>query len=281
MVARLAGTRHTRHDGPVHEGGLNDDEVALVLRRAAELSPPLESLGAGPFAYDRAALEEAAAEVGIEPAAVRRALAELDAGALAPTAETAATRSTIVVRRVIARPAPAVDADARLVLRRELFRLRRDTGSRMVWVRSTALAARAVRSVNRVTGHLRLTDIPAIEVHVLAVDDDTTLVQLALDTTSYRRRETGEIVGSAAMGAASLAVGIGGLGLHPLGMAVGAGGAALGALGCAGAAALYRSRLADTEAIAEGVLDELTRDGGRAARAMPRLPRRLSRGYYL
>jgi hypothetical protein len=253
----------------VHEGGLTDDEMAAVLRRAAELSPPLD---VGPRLYERAALEEAAAEVGIEAAAVRHALAELDAGALVTTSQDGQAQSGgVTVRRIIDRPAAAVDGDLRQTLRRELFRLRRDTEARTVWVRGNGLAARVMRSANRLTGHLRLTDIPTIEARIVAVDDDTTLVQLVLDVGSYRRRETGEMVGSATIGATSIAVGIGPLGLHPIGLIVGAAGAGLAALGCVGAAAAYRTHVADTEAIAEGLLDELGRPA--ALRPGPRFPR--------
>lgn len=62
------------------EERLTDDEVAKVLRRASELDgaaglPPADGLPV-------AALEAAAAEVGVSPAAVRLAVAELRTGAL-------------------------------------------------------------------------------------------------------------------------------------------------------------------------------------------------------
>jgi hypothetical protein len=62
---------------------LTSDEVALVLRRAAEL----EALADGPGTvrderYDARAVEEAATEVGLSTAAVRQAVAELRVGSL-------------------------------------------------------------------------------------------------------------------------------------------------------------------------------------------------------
>jgi hypothetical protein len=241
---------------------LSSDEAALVLRRAAELSGPVELGSPG---LDRAALEEAAAEVGIEPAAVRRALAELDAGVLAP----ADGPRLISVRRAIERPFNQVDTDLRLLLRRELFQIRRDTGARSLWVRREALAAQAIRLANRFTGHLRMTAVRGVDAHVVTIDESTTLVQLHINTRAYRRWETAGMAGSAAAGASGAAAGVSVLGVHPLGLAAAGGAAVIGALGCAGAAAAYRGRIADVEAAAEGVLDELAKGS-----PLPPRPRR-------
>jgi hypothetical protein len=59
---------------------LSQDEVATVLRRAAELDP--ETTTPAEEGVPVAALEAAAAEVGLPPAAVRQAVAELRAGVL-------------------------------------------------------------------------------------------------------------------------------------------------------------------------------------------------------
>ncbi|HEX5366494.1 MAG TPA: hypothetical protein VFW63_07515, partial [Acidimicrobiales bacterium] len=78
---------------------LSGDEVARVLRRAAEIDAVEARTEVG---LDPAALEEAAQEVGLSPAAVRRAVAELRAGALpaAPTGRRRAERAAGGSRRV-------------------------------------------------------------------------------------------------------------------------------------------------------------------------------------
>ncbi|MCA1693173.1 MAG: hypothetical protein LC733_13640 [Actinobacteria bacterium] len=82
-------------------GDLNQEQIALVLRRAAELDretacPP----GTG---LDEISLEHAAVEAGISPLSVRRALAELRAGVLDRPEGTSAT----------ARPGPSARGSTR------------------------------------------------------------------------------------------------------------------------------------------------------------------------
>ena len=74
-----------RENGGVTDTGrgarLTSDEVARVLHRAAELEA-LDDATGPVVAYDAAAVEEAAREVGLSPAAVRQAVAELRVGVL-------------------------------------------------------------------------------------------------------------------------------------------------------------------------------------------------------
>jgi hypothetical protein len=63
----------------------SDAETQLILRRAAELHEASPEPGAK--GLDRPQLEQVAAEVGIAPAAVRRAIGELEAEASAPGPE--------------------------------------------------------------------------------------------------------------------------------------------------------------------------------------------------
>src|SRR5690606_33273589 len=87
---------------------LSRDEVALVLRRAAELDAAAG--GPPPDGYEPAAVEEAAREVGLSPAAVRQAVAELRAGVL-PAEGTgrrrAATSRVVGEQRLVATPPEA------------------------------------------------------------------------------------------------------------------------------------------------------------------------------
>ena len=93
----------------------SDSETQLILRRAAELHELSPEPGAsGP---DRAQLDQVAAEVGIAPAAVRRAIAELEARASDPGPEgfAAGRLGRIVFDVPLARP-PQVDPLPHLAL---------------------------------------------------------------------------------------------------------------------------------------------------------------------
>src|SRR5690606_10059769 len=72
-------------NGAVAETGrsprLTPDEVALVLRRAAEIEAASDGT-VDDEGLDAAAVEEAAREAGLSPLAVRQAVAELQVGAL-------------------------------------------------------------------------------------------------------------------------------------------------------------------------------------------------------
>lgn len=153
---------------------LSSDEVALVLRRAADL----EAAAEGPGAVDGvepAAVEEAAREVGLSPAAVRQALAELHAGALAPTGRPTWRSGGVGVAHV----APRLAVEARLVtttaevvhttagdfLRQQAFDLRRWQAERALYRRRTDVGARLRRSVN-LNGRIWLTGVRAVTVSV-------------------------------------------------------------------------------------------------------------------
>src|SRR5262249_16119522 len=81
--ASQRGPRQPSGDAPSScmRDGLTQDQVALVLRRAADLDRHLGQTAPEPT-LDPAAVEQAAIEAGISRAAVRRALAELHSGLL-------------------------------------------------------------------------------------------------------------------------------------------------------------------------------------------------------
>jgi hypothetical protein len=84
---------------------LTADEVAMVLRRAAELEALAEGPGIHDERYDARAVEEAATEVGLSQAAVRQAVAELRVGSLGDP------HTDGIGRRSPARGTPAVPGD--------------------------------------------------------------------------------------------------------------------------------------------------------------------------
>lgn len=92
------------------EERLSQDEVAAVLRRAAELDD--EVARPGDDRLPVAAIEAAAAEVGLAPEAVRQAVAELRAGVLPRGDEPAAGDPHVVVEAAVVPLDPVAAATA-------------------------------------------------------------------------------------------------------------------------------------------------------------------------
>jgi hypothetical protein len=110
---------------------LNVEQAATVFRRAAEL----EAAGVrGDAVLDDQALEDAGREVGLSPASIREALAELRGGALVPGP--AITWGTVSSSRAVAGPRGDVLAALDDVARRNLLGVVRSTGAETVWVPS-------------------------------------------------------------------------------------------------------------------------------------------------
>jgi hypothetical protein len=164
---------------------LSSDEVALVLRRAADLEAEAER-PAAPGGVEPAAVEEAAREVGLSPEAVRQALAELHAGALGPSGRSGrrglAARSpagvaahVAVEARLVAAEADTVHATTADFLRREAFGLRRHHAGQAVYHRRTDVGARARRLVHA-GGSMQLSGVRTVTVAVTALDTSATPV---------------------------------------------------------------------------------------------------------
>jgi hypothetical protein len=118
---------------------LTADEAAAVLRRAVELDTGDSLAPSGGELIEVGTLEQAAAEVGLSPVAVPRAVAELRAGALEPVAGTSPATSTRLVgprvaahQRVLGLTPDQVERAGR-VLQRQLFELRRADMGRALW----------------------------------------------------------------------------------------------------------------------------------------------------
>ncbi len=152
------------------EDRLTDEEVARVLRRASELDPatttPADSGMPG------AAVEAAAAEVGLSPAAVRQAVAELRTGALDEPG------ALVVCARVV----PGSSADALVSvghwLKGQAMVRARDRVTEQVWRPREDVMARIQRRLDFAAAiRLRAAD----EVVVRAVDvEDGSLVRLTV-----------------------------------------------------------------------------------------------------
>ena len=252
---------------------LTEDEIALVLRRAAELDqgslPATEGLPIG-------AVEAAAAEVGLSPAAVRQAVAELRAGGLDEEGE------PVVCARVV--PGSCTDAIAAVGrwLQGQAMVRARDRGTEQVWRPREDWFAGLQRRFD-VAAAIRLKAVEEVVVRGVEVEGGT-LVRLSarLQRPVARAPHIGAGVGSVTGAAALGTLGI----IDPVFLVAAAPGAAAG--GAAGwrlgrnALAKQRAKVADA---IDGLLDELElgRQPG-TSNALERLAsraRRLRTGYRL
>jgi hypothetical protein len=243
---------------------LSQDQVAVVLRRAAELDRELGS--AFQPGLDPAAVEQAALEAGLSRPAVRRALAELQAGLLdAPEARHRGLLGppTLSVTRTLPGPADEVERHLHRFLSDELFELRRHRGTRTTWVRRKGLEATARRAIDRaIQRRFVLRDVNHVDLCVIdhLVDDDHwALVRIDIDVLVARHLQ-GTLVGSATVLGGGLTLStVGGLTHNPAFLALSLGGVGLAGAGAWAGSKLYRRRVADIESGVGGLLDRLER----------------------
>jgi hypothetical protein len=191
----------TRESRPA---ALTPDEVAAVLRRAAELDAAVDDATGEQYGrVDLVTVEQAASEVGLSPAAVRQAYAELQTGAIEPAGAVPARHagrilgpSTIVEQRVVHLPPEQVRDRVGAFLRRQTFELRRSTPESSLWRRREDVAASFRRAFD-FSKNIKLEDPRAITVHLTSVVDQdgrsATLVRLEADIGQVK---TGAAVGA-------------------------------------------------------------------------------------
>jgi hypothetical protein len=190
---------------------LDEDQIALVIRRASELDGQSRP---GQPGLDLVLLEEAAVEAGLSRESVRRAVAELRAGTLKPV-DDAGRRSrlgptVVTVGRCVPGPVAAVDDILRRFLRHEQFQLRRDFGASSSWVRRQDVPARVRVSLDKGL-HRRLILREADAVEIAVVDEPggrgMVMVKLAADVRSLRRAHRMAVGRGTGLGMAAGAVG--------------------------------------------------------------------------
>jgi hypothetical protein len=251
---------------------LSQDEVARVLRRAAELdpetSPPVDE------GVPVAALEAAASEVGLPPAAVRQAVAELRTGALDDDGV------PVVCARVVPGSCAEIIATVGGWLHGQAMVRARDRGTEQVWRPREDWMAGVHRKLDFAAA-LRLKAVEEVVVRTVEVEGGT-LVRLScrLQPSVTRAPKVRGGIGASA-GLATAALGV----VDPLFLAaavpVGAAGGTLGWRLGRSSLARHRDRVADA---VDGVLDELELGRLPAASAAGRLAaraRRLRTGYRL
>ena len=254
----------TTADVPALRRPVPEDAVAAVFARAAALD--LEHApGTAPLLLDEDALVEIGAAVGLTPGAVRQAVAEHRAGALAPAAVPPATwvgpRLAVVERRLGGDPVTIRRAVGR-DLERQWFRRVRDQGERSVWSSRQDVAARVARRVD-LRHRLVLEGVSAVVVTTVPCHDGDVVVRLEADPAERRDDLRRGVAGTATAAAAA------GLGLA-LFESVGLDTAALLALPSAGAGAWggrarararYLDQLRRLADDLEALLDRVQRSG--------------------
>lgn len=247
---------------------VDEEQIALVLRRATELDGQAH---AGRSGIDLALIEEAAVEAGLSRESVRRAVAELRAGALAlDDADAGSTRSglgpaTLTVSRCVPGPVQAVDDILRRFLHKEQFHLRRDFGASSSWDRRQDMSARVRVSLDKgVHRRLLLREIERVEIAVVeepGSSGGTAMVRVAVDARPLRRVHRTAMGRGAAFGVVAAAGGLALFGI-PDALLVLAGATGSGvAVGHVVGSARCRTSLEDLEVALEGYLDGIERRG--------------------
>ena len=177
---------------PTPPDRLDPDAANAVIRRAAELDTGLPDVISG---VDRRALELAADEVGISPAAVRQALAEHDAGAIpAPTDRSILGPAHAIGTRTVSLSASVARSRVDRWLKSQLLEVQERRGDEVVWCRRSDLLAKVRRKVDP-RKQVRLGGVDVVCASVVAVEDGS-FVRLDADLTNTRK---GLLAGVAAM----------------------------------------------------------------------------------
>jgi hypothetical protein len=174
-------------------------EAQLVLRRAAELEhrkPEDERLSASE-------IEELAREVGLTPAAVEQALAELRAGTLASPRgprplERVLGPQAVVVERVVAGSAPEIQRRVDRLLTAQLLRKKRDFGARALWESASGFWPKLRRALD-IGGQLTLGPVRELESSVVDAGEGHVRVRFAVDVGALQRK----VIGVTALGTAA------------------------------------------------------------------------------
>ena len=234
---------------------LDEDQIALVIRRASELDG--ERPG-GQTGLDLVLLEEAAVEAGLSRESVRRAVAELRAGALgAPS-----PASVVTVSRCVPGPSEEVDDILRRFLHKEQFQLRRDFGARSTWTRRQDVPARVRISLDKGI-HRRMLLRQADQVEIAVAEEPggkgMVMVKLAVDVRPLRRAHRVATGRGAGLGAGLGAVGALVLGMPETLLVLPAATASGAGVGHLVGSSRYRATVDDLQTGLEGFLDGVER----------------------
>ncbi len=243
---------------------LTRDEVARVLHRATEIEAAAADGPATGERFDAEAVEQAAVEVGLSPAAVRQAVAELRVGALPPDAAApakrvdrsrVATSRFVAQQRLVERRPEALHAAVDRFLRSQMLELRRRSGDRSLYRPRRDLVASLRRGLD-FAGAIKLDGIRTVSLLVTPADERT-LVRVEAELASSRANVVAGAAGTGA-GVAMLMGVAGALAAEP-GLVIAAvpAGAAVGAGGLRVAGGRWRQRRDDVDEVLAAHLDRL------------------------
>jgi hypothetical protein len=243
---------------------LDEDQIALVLRRATELDVQSHAGRAG---LDLVLLEEAAVEAGLSRESVRRAVAELRAGTLPVHASPPARRAglgptSMTVARCLPGPSREVDDILRRFLAKEQFHLRRDFGTNSIWTRRQDVGARVrIQYDKSIHRRLVLRDAERVEMAVVEEPGDRgmVMVKVAVDVAPLRRAHRLTVGKGAGLGLAGASAGVLVFGMPEAIVVVPAATASGLALGHRIGLHRYRSTVDDLRTALEGFLDGIER----------------------
>ncbi len=253
-----SASRH-RTTGSVDPGRLHRDAAERVLRRAVQLDDPAEP----DQRVSVQALLDAADELGIDRAEVRRAVVEEELGLLDDDrrrSDALVGPERFVVARVVdGRPQEVTDrVDAWMRRGRVLRRSRTaaatadGTSGFVEYSRRNDPVAGAQRALRAVQGSERLAHVRRVRVVVGELDDRRCVVGLLVDASRSRRNAVAGAAATTATGAGATVVAVTSTASSPGWLAVGAAASA-----CAGAGVMW-SRKAWTSEVPdelESVLD--------------------------
>ena len=243
---------------------LDEDQIALVLRRATELDGQSPT---GQPGLDLVLLEEAAVEAGLSRESVRRAVAELRAGALAPGGEVEARGrglgpAVVTVNRCVPGPLGEVDKILRRFLAEERYQLRRDFGTSSSWTRREDMRSRVRVSLDKsLYRRMLLRDADQVEIAVAEEPGDKgmVMVRLAVDVKSLRRGHRLAVGRGVGVGSTVGALGFALFGMPEALVIVPAAAASGAGAGHVIGSSRYRSTVEDLRTSLEGFLDGVER----------------------
>jgi len=192
---------------PVATRNLTTQELEAVIRRAVELQ-------AGTSARTEDGVSEAEVvrigqELGLEPAAVRRAMAEVRTRPPAEASRLGRALGPGVARaaRTLRRPAAATGLLLERYLREtELMVVQRRFPDRTRYVRDSSIAAGLARFARGFSRHQQPLDLQQLDVSVSALDPDTCLLEVSVDLSTTRTGIAAGAFGGGGGLAAGLAV---------------------------------------------------------------------------
>ena len=246
-------------DGAQPGQQLTQDDIGLVLRRAAELDLCHDDAGN----VEAAAVEAAAVEAGLSRASVRQALAELRAGTLRLDASGRALLgpSSLVVRRLVPGPLDVVRRGVHGFLRAQLFELQRDLGEVTRWARRDGLVPSLRRSLD-LNHRLTLATVRRLELALVpgqGADGRQVMVCVVADVGEHRATQAWLLGGAAAAATGLVGATVASVGLDPLLLVSLPAGAGLVAGGRRWGCARYAFEVGRIETALAGVLDRLER----------------------